>query len=116
MEQDKKKGRLSRVFGKRDKTPEPHSEPTMSPNNAGPDSGYGTSEANSSADGPHPQSGVGAIIPENERRGGEMVPAEKNSEIANIDSDRNLAMKPSTGEVFDEDTGEVVTVVTTTVR
>ena len=47
--------------------------------------------------------------------GDTQVPAEKNSDIANIDQGRNLAMKPSTGEVFDEDTGEVITVVTTTV-
>lgn len=97
-----KKHRLSRLLGKREKTPEPQPD-------VGPDSAYGSSEANS-ADGPH-----GGFIPENERHNNEMIPAEKNSEIANIDQDRNLAVKPSTGEVFDEDTGEVVTVVTTTV-
>jgi hypothetical protein len=103
-----KKNRLSRLLGKREKTPEPTAE-TGKPSLAAPtpDSAYGSSEANS-ADGPH------GIIPESERHGGEMIPAEKNSDIANIDQDRNLAVKPSTGEVFDEDTGEIVTVVTTT--
>ncbi len=109
-----KKHRLSRLLGKREKTPEPNAEHTVEPTPApvtepNHDSAYGSSEANS-ADGPHHN-----FIPENERHGGEMVPAEKNSEIANIDQARNLAVKPSTGEVFDEDTGEVVTVVTTTV-
>ena len=98
-----KKSRLSRLLGgKREKTPEPT-------NDTAHDSAYGSSEPTSSE-------AVPTFIPENERHGGEMVPAEKNSEVANIDQHRNLAMKPSTGEVFDEDTGEVVTVVTTTVR
>jgi hypothetical protein len=97
-----KKNRLSRLLGKREKTPEPGPR-------AGLDSAYGSSEANS-AHGPQ------GIIPENERHTNDTIPAEKNSEIANIDQDRNLALKPSTGEVFDEDTGEVVTVVTTTVH
>ncbi|KIW70510.1 hypothetical protein PV04_02772 [Phialophora macrospora] len=95
-----KKHRLSRLLGKREKTPEPGP-------GAGLDSAYGSSEANS-ANGPHD------FIPENERHANDVMHAEKNSEIANIDQDRNLAVKPSTGEVFDEDTGEVVTVVTTT--
>ena len=44
----------------------------------------------------------------------EIVPAERDSEIADIDKDRNLGLRPTTGEVFDRDTGEMVTVVTTT--
>merc|ERR1711939_273661 len=93
-EEKKKHRSLGRLLGKRDKTPE-------RPDHL-PDSAYGSSEANS-ADG----AVAGRSTPD-------MVSAEKNSEIANIDQDRNLALRPSTGEVFDEDTGEVVTVVTTT--
>jgi len=84
--EEKKKHRgLGRLLGKRDKTPE-------RPDHL-PDSAYGSSEANS-ADG----AVAGRSTPD-------MVSAEKNSEIANIDQDRNLALRPSTGEVFDEDTG-----------
>ena len=111
-----KKSRFGRLLGKREKTPEPTgpatattTAPALTPNDVGPDSAYGSNE-------PTIADGRQVFIPENERHGGEMIPAEKNSEIANIDQDRNLAVKPSTGEVFDEDTGEVVTVVTTTVR
>ncbi len=109
-----KKHRLSGLLGKREKTPEPTAEPASAPAPAPAlDSAYGSSEANS-ADGAHntPHN----FIPENERHTSDIIQAEKNSEIANIDQDRNLAVKPSTGQVFDEDTGEVVTVVTTTVR
>jgi hypothetical protein len=89
-----KKSRLSRMLGgsKRDKSPE---QPPTFP----PDSAY-------ASDTPTP-SAAGKSTPD-------IVPAEKNSEIANIDKDRNLGLKPSTGEVLDRDTGEVVTVVTTT--
>ena len=95
-EREKKPRGLSRLLGKREKTPEPRPE-------VHPDSAYGSSEA------PSADSAQGRTSPPTE-----MISAEKNSEIANIDQDRNLALKPSTGEVFDEDTGEVVTVVTTT--
>lgn len=44
----------------------------------------------------------------------DIVPAERDSEIADIDKGRNLGLRPTTGEVFDRDTGEMVTVVTTT--
>lgn len=109
-EKEKKPGRLGRLLGKREKTPEKDLEPQTEPHpdlqretrpEPLPDSAYGSSEANS-ADGPRGQNTP------------EVIPAEKNSEIANIDQDRNLALRPSTGEVFDEDTGEIVTVVTTT--
>ncbi|KAF2857366.1 hypothetical protein K470DRAFT_177128 [Piedraia hortae CBS 480.64] len=43
------------------------------------------------------------------KRSSEMVPVSSNND------NRNLAMNPSTGEVVDEDTGELVTVTTTTV-
>lgn len=90
----KKGSRFSRLLGtKRDKSPD---QPPTFP----PDSAY------ASSDGPTP-SAAGKSTPE-------IVPAEKNSEIANIDKDRNLGLKPSTGEVLDRDTGEIVTVVTTT--
>ena len=92
--QPEKKNRLSRLLGgKRDKSP---AEPTMPP-----DSAYASSETPSAE-------------PAKERSTSELVPAEKNSDIANIDKDKSLALRPSTGEVFDRDTGEMVTVVTTT--
>jgi hypothetical protein len=88
--QKEKKGRFSRLLGsKRDKSPE--SPPTFPP-----DSAYASE------------------TPITDKSASDIVPAEKDSEIANIDKDRNLGVKPSTGEVLDRDTGEVVTVVTTT--
>ena len=95
---EKKHRGLGRLLGKKDKSPQPTEQLRPDPL---PDSAYGSSGANS-ADGVQG------------RNSAEIVHAEKNSEIANIDQDRNLALRPSTGEVFDEDTGEVVTVVTTT--
>ena len=88
--QKEKKGRFSRLLGtKREKSPE--SPPTFPP-----DSAYASE------------------TPLTDKSINEFVPAEKNSDIANIDKDRNLGVKPSTGEVRDRDTGELVTVVTTT--
>ncbi|ETN46684.1 uncharacterized protein HMPREF1541_00871 [Cyphellophora europaea CBS 101466] len=94
--QKEKKKRFSRLLGtKREKSPE--SPPTFPP-----DSAYASSDT--------------PITPatDNNKSTSEIVPAEKNSEIANIDKDRNLGVRPATGEVLDRDTGEVVTVVTTT--
>lgn len=88
--QKEKKSRFGRLLGsKRDKSPE--SPPTFPP-----DSAYASE------------------TPITDKSTPDIVPAEKNSDIANIDKDRNLGLKPSTGEVLDRDTGEVVTVVTTT--
>ena len=96
MDRPEKKNRLSRLLGKRDKSQEP---PAIDP-----DSAYASSETPSrdTAQDPTPHATP------------DFVPAEKNSDIANIDRDRNLEVKPSTGEVRDQDTGELVTVVTTT--
>lgn len=91
--QKEKKGRLSRLLGtKREKSPE--SPPTFPPDSAYASETPLTDKSATSAT--------------------DIVPAEKDSEIANIDKDRSLGVRPSTGEVFDRDTGEVVTVVTTT--
>lgn len=87
-----KKSKFSRLLGKRDKTPE---RPTTLP-----DSAYASSD-NPSGDS------ANRVTPE-------IIPADKQSEIGHIDQDKNLAIKPSTGEVIDRDTGEIVTVVTTT--
>lgn len=89
-----KKNRLSRILGgsKREKSPD---QPAAFP----PDSAYASSDTT-----PTP----GAVSNE------QIVPAEKDSDIGNIDKNRNLGVRPSTGEVLDRDTGEVVTVVTTT--
>ncbi|KAK4946365.1 hypothetical protein LTR10_014563 [Elasticomyces elasticus] len=104
--QEKRHRGLGRLLGKRDKTPE-RERPDLQT-----DSAYGSSEANS-ADGPAP---ARSEPPRSEpmRSDSDMVSAEKGSEIGDIDQNRNLALRPSTGEVFDEDTGEIVTVVTTT--
>lgn len=42
------------------------------------------------------------------------VPVENHGQINGVDGDRHLAMNKSTGQIFDDDTGEAVTVVTTT--
>ena len=76
-----KKHRMSRLLGKRDKSPDQRTSL--------PDSAYASSE-HSRAD------------PTMGRSTSDIVPAEKNSEIANIDTDRNLGLRPSTGEVFDQ--------------
>lgn len=79
-----KKNRLSRLLGtKRDKSQEP---PTVLP-----DSAYASSETPSG----EPFKDAAMSTPD-------IVPAEKNSEIANIDQGRNLAVRPSTGEVLDQ--------------
>ncbi len=95
MDRPEKKNRLSRLLGKRDKSQErpPLNDPVS-------DSAYASSETPTQEETP--------------KATPDLVPAEKNSEIGNIDRDRNLAVKPSTGEVFDEDSGELITVVTTT--
>ena len=95
MSRPEKSNRLSRLLGKRDKSMErpPLNDPVS-------DSAYASSETPTQEDTP--------------KATPDLVPAEKNSEIGNIDRDRNLAVKPSTGEVFDEDSGELITVVTTT--
>ncbi|KAI1610052.1 hypothetical protein EDD36DRAFT_62981 [Exophiala viscosa] len=104
--QERKHRGLGRLLGKRDKTPESERPDLQT------DSAYGSSEANS-ADVPAPaRSSLTRSEPA--RSDPDMVSAEKGSEIGDIDQNRNLALRPSTGEVFDEDTGEIVTVVTTT--
>jgi hypothetical protein len=90
-----KKNRLSRLLGKREKSPNPMA--------IDPDSAYESSETPSA----EPFKDTANSTPDT-------VPVEKNSEMANIDQDRNLVVRPATGEVLDRDTGEVVTVVTTT--
>ena len=98
--QPEKKNRLSKLLGgsRRDRSPNPEaSPPTMSSVSA--DSAYASSDTPNA---------------EASRLQNEIIPAAKDSEIGNIDRDRNLGVRPATGEVFDQDTGEVVTVVTTT--
>ena len=96
MDKPEKKTRFSRLLGgKREKSSE---RPTLDP-----DSAYASSET-PSRDAPL----------ETPNATPEFVPAERNSDIANIDRDRNLELNPSSGEVRDQDTGELVTVVTTT--
>lgn len=95
-----KKNRFSRLLGnKREKTPPP--------NTALPDSAYASSETPS---GEAARDGSTPTTTPNQ----DVVPVEKNSEMANIDQSRNLSVRPATGEVVDSDTGELVTVVTTT--
>ena len=97
-----KKTRFSRLLGgsKREKSPPEHPA-------AFTDSAYASSDITTPGT-------VNPVDRPNDVPNDAIIPAEKDSEIANIDKDRNLGMKPSTGEVFDRDTGEVVTVVTTT--
>lgn len=101
---EKKNNRLSRLLGKRDKSPaSPAAQAETTQPTIPPDSAYASSET---------PSGLGPST--NDNSTSDIVPAEKNSDIGNIDKDRNLGVRPSTGEVLDRDTGEVVTVVTTT--
>lgn len=99
---EKKGSRFSRLLGKREKSPNASPGESLQPT-IPPDSAYASSET---------PSGVGPPTQDNSTT--DIVPAEKNSDIGNIDKDRNLGVRPATGEVLDRDTGEVVTVVTTT--
>jgi hypothetical protein len=98
----KKKHRLSNLFkGKK--------EPEGSASNA---TGNGSNQASSSTNNAHPGPADSAYassdVPSTSgSKSAEMVPVASND-------DRNLAMNKSTGEVVDEDSGEVVTVTTTT--
>lgn len=94
---DKKKNRLSNMFGSKRESHNPNTTTTSAgamynderPSNA--DSAYASSEGPSTSDSR-----------------GEMV------HVENHNDDRNLSKNMTTGEVFDEDTGEVVTTTTTT--
>ena len=95
-----KKRRLSfgRMFGKRDK--DSHNsqntsdvQPSSTSNVA--DSAYASSE--------------------NERKpSSDMVHMKNDGQFDGVNANRNLAMNKTTGDVMDEDTGEVVSTVTTT--
>jgi hypothetical protein len=98
-----KKNRFSRLLGtKREKTPPPTTSTSL------PDSAYESSETPPTGDLPKDTNTP------NTSPAQDVIPVEKNSQMANIDQGRNLAVRPATGEVLDTDTGELVTVVTTT--
>lgn len=91
MEQDtatEKKRRLSlgKMFGRRDK--HNSTEAPSSHSNVASDSAYASSENNE--------------------------PVKNTGQFEGVSSDRNLTLNKNTGDVRDEDTGEVVSTVTTT--
>ncbi|KAK3687089.1 hypothetical protein LTR37_019156 [Vermiconidia calcicola] len=89
------KRRLSfgRIF-KKDKEPSHSPQPSSNSNVA--DSAYASSEN------------------EQNRSNSETVPMKNPGDIPGVSGDRNLAVNRTTGDVTDEDTGEVVSTVTTT--
>ncbi|KAF2484856.1 hypothetical protein BDY17DRAFT_292502 [Neohortaea acidophila] len=96
---DKKKGRLSgKLFGKKDKEPAGASEYRTSSNSNMADSAYASSEGERKPYSP----------------GADTMPMENTGQFQGVSSDRSLTLNKSTGDVMDDDTGEVVSTVTTT--
>ncbi|KAK5675255.1 hypothetical protein LTS10_012016 [Elasticomyces elasticus] len=106
----KKPNRLSAMFSRqRSTTDRPSLSPSTYPNangNNSVDSAYASSSNNPSDISTHTSSP--------ESRHANMVSIENNGQISGVDGSRHLQLNQRTGEVLDEDTGEVVTTVTTT--
>jgi hypothetical protein len=98
MQTDKQRRRLSlgKLLGKRDKEPQHH--PSNSTQPSGGDSAYASSENEPKASTSTP----------------DVVPIKNDGAIPGIGEDRNLNYNQKTGDVTDEETGEVVSTVTTT--
>lgn len=95
--------RLSSIFRKKDSTPPADTtqydhklSSSMTNNTNANDSAYASSEHPSSMDGSN------------------FTHMENHGQIRGVDSQRNLALNKNTGDVIDDDTGEVVSTVTTT--
>ncbi|KAK4896471.1 hypothetical protein LTR27_005687 [Elasticomyces elasticus] len=106
----KKPNRLSAMFSRQKSTTDrPSLSPSTYPNangNNSVDSAYASSSNNPSDISTHTSSP--------ESRHANMVSIENNGQISGVDGSRHLQLNQRTGEVLDEDTGEVVTTVTTT--
>ncbi|KAK3643754.1 hypothetical protein LTR56_010060 [Elasticomyces elasticus] len=102
--------RLSAMFSRQKSTTDrPSLSPSTYPNangNNSVDSAYASSSNNPSDISTHTSSP--------ESRHANMVSIENNGQISGVDGSRHLQLNQKTGEVLDEDTGEVVTTVTTT--
>ncbi|KAK5714316.1 hypothetical protein LTR17_017247 [Elasticomyces elasticus] len=104
--------RLSAMFSRQKSTTDrPSLSPSTYPNSASNgnnsvDSAYASSSNNPSDISTHTASP--------ESRHANMVSIENNGQISGVDGSRHLQLNQRTGEVLDEDTGEVVTTVTTT--
>lgn len=94
---DKKKGKLSRMFGGSRDPQAPSSTNEVQPSSTSnvADSAYASSEN------------------ETKGRRSDLTPMENTGQYSNVSSDKNLAMNQRTGEVVDQDDGSVVTTTTT---
>ncbi|KAK5690620.1 hypothetical protein LTR97_012176 [Elasticomyces elasticus] len=106
----KPSNRLSAMFSRQKSVDggRPSLSPSTYPNNAGNnsvDSAYASSDPSASNVSTHTSP---------ESRHANMVSIENNGQISGVDGSRHLQLNQKTGEVLDEDTGEVVTTVTTT--
>ncbi|KAK4945917.1 hypothetical protein LTR10_015010 [Elasticomyces elasticus] len=106
----KPSNRLSAMFSRQKSVDggRPSLSPTTYPNangNNSVDSAYASSDPSASNVSTHTSP---------ESRHANMVSIENNGQISGVDGSRHLQLNQKTGEVLDEDTGEVVTTVTTT--
>ncbi|KAK0269591.1 hypothetical protein LTR35_014704 [Friedmanniomyces endolithicus] len=108
--EDKKKHRLSAIFGSRKSREDMDGRPSLSP--APGADGNSVDSAYASSDQPSQHSASTRTSPA--FRHANMVSIENNGQISGVDGSRHLQLDQNTGEVMDEDTGEVVTTITTT--
>ncbi|KAK3070507.1 hypothetical protein LTR53_010354 [Teratosphaeriaceae sp. CCFEE 6253] len=107
---DRKKNRISAIFGSRKSHENMHGRPSLSP--APGANGNSADSAYASSDPPSQHTISARASPEN--RHANMVSIENNGQINGVDGSRHLQLNRKTGEISDEATGEVVTTVTTT--
>ncbi|TKA82551.1 hypothetical protein B0A55_02280 [Friedmanniomyces simplex] len=107
---DKKKNRISAIFGSKKSREDMDGRPSLSP--APGANGNSVDSAYASSDPPSQHTASTRTSPE--FRHANMVSIENNGQISGVDGSRHLQLNQNTGEVLDEDTGEVVTTVTTT--
>ncbi|KAK1089067.1 hypothetical protein LTR33_000234 [Friedmanniomyces endolithicus] len=108
--EDRKKHRLSAIFGSRKSREDMDGRPSLSP--APGADGNSVDSAYASSDQPSQHSASTRTSPA--FRHANMVSIENNGQISGVDGSRHLQLDQNTGEVMDEDTGEVVTTITTT--
>ncbi|KAK0304406.1 hypothetical protein LTR01_007508 [Friedmanniomyces endolithicus] len=108
--EDKKKHRISAIFGSRKSREDMDGRPSLSP--APGADGNSVDSAYASSDQPSQHTASTRTSPA--FRHANMVSIENNGQISGVDGSRHLQLDQNTGEVMDEDTGEVVTTITTT--
>ncbi|KAK5722837.1 hypothetical protein LTR17_014223 [Elasticomyces elasticus] len=105
----KPSNRLSAMFSRQKSTTD---RPSLSP--GGFNNGTHTNNSVDSAYASSDPASVSTHTSSPESRHANMVSIENNGQISGVDGSRHLQLNQKTGEVLDEDTGEVVTTVTTT--